>query len=204
MCFRKKREPFPEEKLKATSIQEMFAKMAPSQEEYAHATGWLSDFQSLNLSELSTNSLELDKHIVTIAGGAIVVLVTFLGIIEVGNLPSLSQKALGLFAIWALALSIVGIVFSYIASVRTSKLNLEAHGTSDGIYNLMRVTKAKDAAFWEKANQQKNRFCDLIISARWWNAVVGKSNLTAQVLFVVGILSLTLFGTINLLELSHG
>lgn len=200
MFFWKKRELSPEAKLKATSLQELFKKMSPSNEESAYAEQWMNNFQSSSREDLSTNSLELDKHIVTVAGGAIVVMVTFLGVIQVGNL---TQQWLGLLAIWALVLSIVGVVCSYVAAVHTAKSTLEANDVSSNLTNMMRFTAQKDGTFWDEANKQKNRFCDLIPICRRWNWLIGKCSLGAQILFIVGMICITVFATYNLLELKY-
>lgn len=201
-CFQ--RTKTSEEVLRETDLREVYAKMTVTKGDVAHADNWMSNFFASNKEEHLTNSLELDKHIVTISGGAILALITFLGVIKVNQFHQLTQKYVGLGAIWALALSIVFVVLSYVVAVRRGVAVLTCKAISEQLEQLVPkgLNDLKNESLWSEINTKKNMFCDVTGWARFWASLTAPFNNTAQLLFIVGVISLTLFGTLNLIQLS--
>lgn len=201
-CCCNHRPKYPEDVLRETPLQEVFAEMSPTPQEYKHADQWMSQFLTDAKNDLATNALELDKHIINIAGGGLIVMVTFLGVVEFNNLSHLTLKYLGFAAIWILTGSILAVVFSYIAAVRLGVLVAAISEANNKLIAFVNNSKEKNEEFWIAANAKKNRYCDLVTAGRRWNSIVGFARIVYIPTFVVGILLLAAFLTYNLSQLT--
>jgi hypothetical protein len=187
--------------LKETPLQEVLRNISPKNEEYREAEEQMTAFQENSQKELEINSLELDKHMVSISGGAIGLLLAFLTFVQINNLALLVLRNFGFAVIILLTLCMISIVLSYMFAVTRAKISLEITVASKKLAQFTHK-RPQDAEYWKEANEQKDKYCDLVSIGRKCNLAVRCTNKCAPIFFILGIISLAVFLIINLAKLS--
>jgi hypothetical protein len=200
MFFRRKKSP--EQILKETPLKEAMEQINPTPDDYQQAEEEMLQFETGNSKELETNSLELDKHMISISGGGIVLLIAFLSLIERDGLPNLSLKILGVTSLLFLGLCVISIIATYFFAVERGKNSVGIVRAHKELYKHSK-TRPQDAAYWERADLIKNDFADLVGISRKWNGYVVCFNRCGQLCFIIGIASLCIFGIVNIMKFSN-